>query len=196
MLRAVIGALALSAAALAQQTFEVASVKPSAPPDQAANPKMAELMAMSQGRMYDGRPRGWLPLEKGRISLKNRSLAGLIASAYSVRQREVSGPSWMNDARFDIEARFPEGTPKASVNEMLRSLLEERFGLKVHREDKEAQGFALVPAKGGAKLTMAAEQNPGEAAPMDEDARKAVMEKMKEANQKHIQEMKAMAADN
>jgi uncharacterized protein (TIGR03435 family) len=196
MLRALFGALTLSAAALAQQTFEVASVKPSAPAAQAANPKMAELMAMAQSRMYDGQPRGWLPLQKARLSLKSRPLAGLVASAYGVRQSEVSGPSWMQDARFDIEATFPEGTPKVAVTEMLRALLEERFGLAVHREDKEVSGLALVEAKGGAKLTAAAEKKDADDAPMDAEARRAMMEKMQESQKKRMEETKKLAADS
>jgi uncharacterized protein (TIGR03435 family) len=35
---------------------------------------------------------------------------------------------------------------------MLQSLLEERFGLKVHRETKTRQGFALMVGKNGPKL--------------------------------------------
>jgi len=176
MLRLILGGLALCAAALAQQTFEVASLKPSAPSD-GANPRLAELQAKTLARMYDSHPRGWLPVQKGRLTVKNQALAGLIASAYRMRQSEVSGPSWMADARFDIEATFPEGTPKTAVTDMLRALLEERFGLAVHREEKEAAGYALVVAKGGAKLTPAAEQEQEEAPPVDEEARRAAINK-------------------
>ena len=35
---------------------------------------------------------------------------------------------------------------------MLQSLLEERFGLKVHRDTRTGQGFALVVGKNGPKL--------------------------------------------
>ena len=35
---------------------------------------------------------------------------------------------------------------------MLQSLLEERFGLKVHRDTQTKQGFALVVGKNGPKL--------------------------------------------
>lgn len=43
---------------------------------------------------------------------------------------------------------------------MLQSLLEERFGLKVHRETQTKQGFALVVDKNGPKL------KPAEASPV------------------------------
>ena len=41
---------------------------------------------------------------------------------------------------------------------MMQSLLASRFGLKVHREEKELAGMALVVAKDGAKLKSAEDQ--------------------------------------
>jgi uncharacterized protein (TIGR03435 family) len=193
MLRLIFGTLALGAVALAQPTFEVASLKPS-PPAEGANPQMAAVMARAQDGMYNAQPRGWLPAAKGRLTLKNRPLLGLIASAYRARMSEVSGPSWMADARFEIEATFPEGTKAADVNDMLRALLEERFGLKVHREDKEVAGYALVEAKGGAKLASAAEVPKAEAGPPDPEARRAQMDKMMADSRKRTEELRKQAA--
>jgi uncharacterized protein (TIGR03435 family) len=178
-----LGTLALGAAALAQPTFEVASLKPSPPSE--VPPRVAQMM----DRIYESRPLGWLPIEKTRLTMKNWSLAGLIASAYRVRSRDVSGPAWLAEDRYEIEATFSADTPHAAVNDMLRALLEERFGLKVHREDREIAGYALVEAKGGAKLTHAAEEKPAEAAPMDEEARREQMRKLQETTQKRMQEM-------
>ena len=179
-------ALALSAAALAQQTFDVASLKPSAP-------MAVQAMVRAQDAMYDSHPPGWLPTEKTRLALKNRPLAGLIASAYRVRASQVSGPGWIQDARFDIEATFPAGTSPADLDAMLRGLLEDRFGLAVHREEKEASGYALVVAKSGAKLTPAAEKKVVET-PQDDEARKAAMDKMMEESRKHGEELRKQAA--
>jgi uncharacterized protein (TIGR03435 family) len=195
MLRLTLGALALSAAALAQQTFEVASVKPSAP-STAPNPMVAQAMAKSQDRIYDSRPLGWLPIEKTRLTMKNRSLAGLIASACRVRQRDVSGPAWLAEDRYEIEATFPADTPKEAVNDMLRALLEERFGLKVHREDRELAGYALVETKGGAKLVPAAAKSEEPAAPMSDEDRRAQREKMQADMQKRMEAMRKQAAAN
>jgi uncharacterized protein (TIGR03435 family) len=189
MLRVIFGALALGAAALAQQTFDVASVKPS-PPAEGGRATLATLM----DRLADNQARGWLPAEKGRLKLENRSLRGLIAMAYKARTSEISGPAWLADARFEVQATFPEGTPKEALTEMLRNLLVERFGLVVHREDREVAGYALVEAKGGAKLTPAAPEKPEEAAPMDEEARREQQRKMQEAAQKRMQEMAKLRA--
>ena len=90
--------------------------------------------------------------DPGRVRLEGWDLLRLIAAAYSVRATDVSGPAWLGDQVFDIEAKVPEGTPKEQLNAMLQSLLEERFGLKVHRETQTRQGFALVIGKNGPKL--------------------------------------------
>ncbi len=97
---------------------------------------------------------GMIPMDDpGRLRLENWALLDLIAVAYSVRTTEVSGgPPWLSDRGFDIEAKAPDGAPKAALNAMLQSLLEERFGLKVHRNTRTGQGFALVVGKNGPKL--------------------------------------------
>src|SRR5947209_16576004 len=88
-------------AAFAQiPTFEVASLKPYTPPADEP-PMMTELRGRTSETMYDAHPPGWIPLEKTILKFRNRSLTGLIATAYRVRPLQVSGPSWMADARFD-----------------------------------------------------------------------------------------------
>lgn len=194
MLRAIVGALALGAAAFAQPAFEVASLKPS-PPSKVSNPMADQMLAKAMDRTWDSRPLGWLQIQKTRLTVKNRSLAGLIASAYRVRQRQVSGPAWMANDRYEVEATFPADTPHAAVNDMLRAMLEERFGLKAHREEREEAGYALVQAKDGAKLIPAVTtEDP--AAPMTDEDRKAQVAKMQANMAKRMEEMKKQAAAN
>jgi len=128
--------------------FEVASVKPAAN-EGPGFPMMREMMR----NMF---PPGTIPMaDPGRVRLEGWDLLRLIAAAYSVRATDVSGPAWLGDQVFDIEAKIPEGTPKEQLNALLQSLLEERFGLKVHRERQTRQGFALVIGKNGPKLKAA-----------------------------------------
>ncbi|HEV2646694.1 MAG TPA: TIGR03435 family protein [Acidobacteriaceae bacterium] len=111
--------------------------------------------------MKDGRPPGVISMPgPDRVRMSSRSLLDLISSAYSVRNIRVSGPVWMSDQEFDIEAKVPEGTPKQDLNGMLQSLLEERFGLKAHRNSQIRQGFALVVGKDGSKLKPTPAQSP------------------------------------
>ena len=151
---AVCAAMALICASLHAQTpparpqFEVASVKPAA-----TDAAGASLVAMMRVMMRTNLQAGAIPMEDpGRIRLNNWALLDLIAAAYRVRARDVSGPSWLADQGFNIEAKIPEGTPKEELNKMLQSLLEERFGLKVHRGTQTKQGFALAIGKDGPKL--------------------------------------------
>jgi len=132
----------------ARPQFEVVSVKPAANDEKGIGgiPMMREMMR-------NGQPAGVIPMaDPGRVRLENWALLDLIAAAYSVRAAQVSGPAWLSDQGFDIEAKAPEGTPKEHLNAMLRALLEERFGLKVHRDTQTSQGFALVAGKNGPKL--------------------------------------------
>lgn len=91
----------------------------------------------------------------GRLVSTNWTLANLIQQAYSVHYYQVlGGPSWLADARFNIEATAGrDDVTRDQMLSMLRTLLEERFRLKVHRESKEGNVFVLTQTKGGHKLT-------------------------------------------
>ena len=80
------------------------------------------------------------------------TLTDLITKAYKVKAFQVTAPEWMKTERWDVQATLPEGARPAQVSEMLRALLEERFKLKIHFEDKEHSAYALVVDKGGPLL--------------------------------------------
>jgi hypothetical protein len=71
--------------------------------------------------------------DPGRVRIQGWTLRHLIAAAYQVRIDQISGPAWMQDRYFDIEAKMPEGAKADQAHEMLRELLAERFGLALHR---------------------------------------------------------------
>jgi uncharacterized protein (TIGR03435 family) len=167
--------------------FEVASVKP------AANPAGIGSVPMMREMMRTGRPPGQIPMKNpGRISLENWALLDLIAAAYGVRATQVSGPSWLADQDFDLEAKVPVGTPKEDLNAMLQTLLEERFGLQVHRDTRTLPGFALVVGKRGPNLKPA-ELPPAAAPDLTEEERKA---KLKEQSQKGMAEVMERMREN
>jgi uncharacterized protein (TIGR03435 family) len=161
-------------------------VKP-APNDETGGriPRMLDMLR-------DARPPGMIPMDDpGRVRLENWALLDLIAAAYRVRATQVSGPAWLSGQRFDIEAKVPDGAPKEELNAMLQSLLEERFGLKVHRDTQTAQGFALAVGKNGPKLKPA-EPPPAPAQGLTEEEQKAKNQQQAqarmEAMQKRLQE--------
>jgi len=89
---------------------------------------------------------------KGQVLMSNQTLKRLIERAYEVKPFQVVGPGWMEDVRFDVAAKFPEGTKNEDRPLMLRTLLEDRFKLATHKETKDLPGYVLVVAKSGFKL--------------------------------------------
>ncbi len=67
---------------------------------------------------------------------------------------QFAGPDWIKsaDALFNIEAKAPPETTKEQMRLMMRNLLTERFGLKLHHEQRELRYMALVVDKKGSKL--------------------------------------------
>ena len=88
-----------------------------------------------------------------RLIATNQYLMALLMFAYDVSPLQVSGiPSAFFQERYNIEATCEEPMKKDQLPHLLRSLLEERFHLVIHRELKEQPVFALIVGKGGSKL--------------------------------------------
>jgi uncharacterized protein (TIGR03435 family) len=155
--------LLLAAGALFGQTttstlaFEVATVKPSPPLDMT---KLAE--QVKAGKM----PRLGPHVNASQAEYTSMSLKNLIATAYGVKDYQISGPAWLATDRFDIVAKLPDGASKDDAPKMLQALLAERFKLAVHRDTEEHPVLALLVGKDGPKL----KESPGLAEPIDENA--------------------------
>ena len=135
----VVGVILVAAAiGAAGQSFDVASVKPD--------------------KSETGVDR--IKISGGSLLIENVSLKRLIGMACGIAEWSdylLSVPGWMDDERFDISAKAAPGTMDADVLVMLRRLLEDRFGLMLHRETREFSAYALIVAKGGAKVPRAAQ---------------------------------------
>jgi uncharacterized protein (TIGR03435 family) len=86
----------------------------------------------------------------GTLFIENVSLKRLIDMAFEIPEWQnylISGPDWLDSKNFDVQARFPPDTTHAKSLQMLQRLLEERFGMILHREPKEFSVLALVPGK-------------------------------------------------
>jgi uncharacterized protein (TIGR03435 family) len=135
--------MALASTAAFGQSFEVASVKP--------HPASGDNRI---GVMMGGGPGSNDP---GRINFENVTVMNVLTQAFNVREYQISGPSWIDSERYDITAKLPQGATKEQFRVMLQNLLKERFGMAFHVDKKELSAYALVVAKGGPKLTKAAE---------------------------------------
>ncbi len=127
----------------ASPSFDVATIKPSAPLD------LAKLRADAQaGKM----PRFGPHIDASRAEYIYMTPRQLIAIAYHVKEYQINGPDWLGDEHFDIEATIPEGANHDDASAMLQSLLKERFKLTAHESVEEHKVLALVVGKDGPKL--------------------------------------------
>ncbi len=83
---------------------------------------------------------------------QNMTLDNIVWIAFNLRSQELVAPAWMNEPRFDIMATIPDGATREQLFPMLQNMLAERFGLKVHRGEKEVHGYELTVAKNGPKF--------------------------------------------
>jgi uncharacterized protein (TIGR03435 family) len=133
----------LSLSAFAQApSFDVASIRPAAPGAEQNN---------KGPRLHPVRT------TPGNVFMRNVDIGIAIAWAWDVAPFQLAGQS-VPETRYDIVAKAGGPATDAEMRVMMQSLLASRFGLKVHREDKEMAGMALLVAKDGAKLKVSEDQ--------------------------------------
>jgi uncharacterized protein (TIGR03435 family) len=117
----------------AQPSFDVASVRPS---QHEVGPDYNNQIAYSP----DG------------FTGRNVTLKRLIAEAWHCQLDQVQGPPWISHNEYDISTRIPEGASREQVALMLRSLLSDRFHLKVHSETRPMRVYELTTSPKGLKI--------------------------------------------
>jgi uncharacterized protein (TIGR03435 family) len=128
MLRAILALL--PALALAQPAFEAASIKPNTTADKGSNWRVGP----------------------GGLSVNNMPIDQIIRAAYGLQDYQYSGPAWLENERFNIEAKPAGKVDGEQMRAMFQNLLADRFHLTVHRETRSIAGYALVVAKNGLKI--------------------------------------------
>lgn len=103
----------------------------------------------------------------GRFDATNITVKMLVEQAFDLPADQVSGgPAWAEEQHFDVRAKISDARweeisklhseeRNRAVQQMTQSLLAERFHLAISHHPKELSVYALVPAKGGAKLRLA-----------------------------------------
>lgn len=109
-------------------------------------------------------------LRGGQFTMTNQPLKTLLGFAFHpsnqrFRDRLVVGaPAWVDTDHFDIVGKAPPNLPARqcffsnfcypdqALADMLRTFLEQEFRIKDHQEQRETEVYALVPAKGGARV--------------------------------------------
>ncbi len=152
--------LSSAACAACAQTFEVATVRP-----------VSETVSTS-GMRINSCVGGLGSDDPSRYTCRGLSLKRLIEIAYHMTSTDVSGPGWIESARYDVLAKPPAGATEQQLESMLRALLVERFDLKVRRDEKERPIYALLAPHGAARLKPSSD-TPEDAEAVRARARKA-----------------------
>lgn len=127
-------------------TYEVVSIRPSAPGD--PNSRLG-------------------PGPQGGMRTQNTTVMQLLTFAYDLREYQFANvPGWVTSSRFDVtftpdkpEAAPGPGMPREQMEGMfnrhrqrMQAVLRDRFSLVLRAETKELPMYSLTIAKGGAKL--------------------------------------------
>ena len=91
---------------------------------------------------------GLSALPGGQVEILGYTLRELIVLAFEVKaDRVTGGPHWIDSDRFDVIAKSPDVMSPHAIAGMMKTLLQEKFALATHSEDRPLPVFALVAAK-------------------------------------------------
>ena len=95
-------------------------------------------------------------VEGRHVMIDRKTVEAMLMVAYSLQKNQiVNVPDWVKTESFDADG-VPDTEGQPSVPQfqvMVRKLLEQRFGLKAHKEQRKMEVYALRVGKEGAKLT-------------------------------------------
>ncbi len=110
--------------------FEVVSIKP------------------AEGLIAGTAAAGGMRVDGAQVHFVNWDVGAFIGTAYKLKRYQVIGPDWLAAAHFDLDAKLPAGATRAQIPEMLKSMLEDRFQIKVREDSKEFSVYGLVLSPG------------------------------------------------
>jgi len=96
-------------------------------------------------------------LPGGRL-VANAPIKLLIMNAFALQRPQIiGGPDWINKERYQIEAKSESSVDKKQWMLMLETLLEDRFRMSAHRENREMPAYALITDKKGSRVSVSEE---------------------------------------
>lgn len=125
---------------VAAPRFEVASVR----------------LATEESRRWQGRR---IQTEPGSLTTHGLTLRACILWAYQ-EPAQIIAPDSINEVALDIVAKAAMPVGDEQLYLMLRTLLEERMGVRAHFERREMPVYALTVAKGGPKFSESTTEGP------------------------------------
>jgi uncharacterized protein (TIGR03435 family) len=96
------------------------------------------------------------------VTARSKNLIGLLMWAYEIPEsNQISGPGWMVTEGYDVIGKAPAPASTGELRIMLRNLLQQRFRLMLHREQKIVPLYSLVVDKTGLKISEVQEEPRG-----------------------------------
>ena len=88
------------------------------------------------------------------IKIFNQSVTSLMMFAYGVHKKQIDGPRELMTQSYDVQGVYDTpGDPNLKqFQEIIQSILEDRFGLKLHHEQRTLPVYAVTRLKSGPKL--------------------------------------------
>jgi uncharacterized protein (TIGR03435 family) len=132
-----------------------------------AQPAVFEVASVkaSSASQADGKGQRGMKTSPGTVSMQNVPLKAIVRWAYGVQDYQVEGPAWTERQGFDIFAKAAGPAKDPELQAMMRTLLEDRLKLVVHRETKIKPIYEMTIAKGGHKLKPSATEGESSFAP-------------------------------
>jgi bla regulator protein blaR1 len=138
-----------------QLLFGVMTASQEPVPLATSKPAQFDAASIKQSRMAAIAGSGFR-VSEGRLLAVNATVEDLVRFAYGMEPGDkksiVGGPRWISSDRFAIEGKAEGKASAAGLREMLRSLLADRFTLRVHEETRERDVYALTLARNDKKF--------------------------------------------
>jgi len=104
-------------------------------------------------------PASWWKVRPGGLVVYNMSIKNIVKAAYAIQDVQFSGADWLDEGRYDIDAKASSRASGKELVEMLQTLLADRFKVTLHRETRQVPGYALTVAKSGLKIQPSTNEN-------------------------------------
>jgi uncharacterized protein (TIGR03435 family) len=90
------------------------------------------------------------------VTLLDHTVEDILLIGYHLQKGQIVGePDWAKTERWNVDGLADvDGEPSlVQLQSLMRKLLTERFGMKLHREQRQMPVFGLRVGKGGPKMT-------------------------------------------
>lgn len=123
-------------------------------PALAQSKKKAKFEAVSVRPSTSPYPEAWPHRSGDRLLWNCAPLALVVRYAYDISRATIEGELPL-EPMYEIDARVPSSATERDIKEMLRSLLEDRFAFRTHKEMRRMPFLNLVVDSGGHRLKAA-----------------------------------------